>query len=117
MNYFTEDEFKCNCGCGMDVKQELKDKANEAREKAGVPFVISSGARCPAWNRHERGAKNSKHMQGLAMDVRCTDSIARFKIVKALIEVGFTGLDIANTYIHGDIAHDPPMIFIYKKTK
>ena len=115
MEYFGPDEFKCKCGCGFDVNQELKEKADKAREIAGIPFSVSSGARCPTHNKKEKGAPDSKHLSGEAMDIRCTNSVNRYKIVRALILAGFTGIDCSHdTYVHGDIGHTPAMIFNYR---
>ena len=115
-NYFAPDEFKCKCGCGLDVKQEVKDRANHARELAGIPFSISSGARCPQHNKNEKGAPDSAHISGEAIDVRTgNDAYKRFKILKALLDAGFTGIDCSHdAYVHGDIAHKPGMCFNYK---
>ena len=78
---------------------------DEAREFAGIPFVINSAYRSP---EHPLSIKNpsSSHIKGLAVDIKATDSITRFKIVKALIEVGFTRIGIADTFIHVDLDLD-----------
>ena len=75
---------------------------DEAREFAGIPFVINSAYRSP---EHPLSIKNpsSSHIKGLAVDIKATDSKTRFKIVKALIEVGFTRIGIADTFIHVDL--------------
>jgi zinc D-Ala-D-Ala carboxypeptidase len=78
---------------------------DEAREFAGIPFVINSAYRSP---EHPLSIKNpsSSHIKGLAVDIKATDSKTRFKIVKALIEVGFTRIGIADTFIHVDLDLD-----------
>ena len=78
---------------------------DEARELAGIPFVINSAYRSP---EHPLSIKNpsSSHIKGLAVDIKATDSITRFKIVKALIEVGFTRMGISDTFIHVDLDLD-----------
>ena len=78
---------------------------DEAREFAGIPFVINSAYRSP---KHPLSIKNpsSSHIKGLAVDIKATDSVTRFKIVKALIEVGFTRIGIADTFIHVDLDLD-----------
>jgi zinc D-Ala-D-Ala carboxypeptidase len=78
---------------------------DEAREFAGIPFVINSAYRSP---EHPLSIKNpsSSHIKGLAVDIKATDSITRFKIVKALIDVGFTRIGIADTFIHVDLDLD-----------
>ena len=78
---------------------------DEAREFAGIPFVINSAYRSPT---HPESIKNptSSHIKGLAVDIKATDSTTRFKIVEALISVGFTRIGIADTFIHVDLDFD-----------
>ena len=87
----------------MDV--DFLSKLDEAREFAGIPFVINSAYRSPT---HPESIKNptSSHIKGLAVDIKATDSTTRFKIVEALISVGFTRIGIADTFIHVDLDFD-----------
>ena len=49
--------------------QRLAQGLEEVRTRlGGLPLLISSGYRCPALNRAVKGAPNSLHMQGLAVD-------------------------------------------------
>lgn len=72
---FTEDEFKCNCGCGHDVEPELKVKIQKLRNllteraKHDTPLVITAGYRCAEENKRVGGVANSLHMQGKAADL------------------------------------------------
>lgn len=78
---------------------------DEAREFAGIPFVINSAYRSP---NHPLSIKNpsSSHIKGLAVDIKATDNATRFKIVEALISVGFTRIGIADTFVHVDLDFD-----------
>ena len=78
---------------------------DEAREFAGIPFVINSAYRSP---NHPLSVKNpsSSHIKGLAVDIKATDNATRYKIVEALISVGFTRIGIADTFIHVDLDFD-----------
>ena len=78
---------------------------DEARDFAGIPFIINSAYRSPD---HPLSIKNpsSSHIKGLAVDIKATDSKTRFKIVKALIEVGFTRIGITDKFIHVDLDLD-----------
>jgi len=95
--YFKEIEDNMN--------KEFLFVLDEAREFAGIPFIINSAYRSPD---HPLSIKNpsSSHIKGLAVDIKATDSVTRFKIVKALIEVGFTRIGIADTFIHVDLDFD-----------
>ena len=80
-------------------------KLDEAREYAGIPFVINSAYRSPS---HPESIKNptSSHIKGLAVDIRCNTSRNRFIILNALLAVGFTRIGIAKTFIHVDLSFD-----------
>ena len=81
------------------------DKLDEAREYAGIPFIINSAYRSP---EHKESIKNptSSHIKGLAVDIKAKDSITRFKVLDALIAVGFNRIGIAGTFIHVDLDLD-----------
>ena len=91
--YFKEVEYK------MD--KDFLAKLDEAREYARVPFVINSAYRSP---EHPESIKNptSSHIKGLAVDIRTTDSRTRYRVLEALIKVGFNRIGIADTFIHVD---------------
>ncbi len=81
IKYFTRDEFRCPCGkcCGYPVepKEALVRIADEMRGSFGRPMIIvppdghsgGSGVRCQKYNDSLSGsAKNSRHVQGKAID-------------------------------------------------
>ena len=53
-------------------------------------------------NREVGGTENSAHLAGLAVDIKCTDAWSRFKILHALLSVGFQRIGIGRTFIHVD---------------
>lgn len=67
-NHFSDDAFKCACGCGLDCVQELKDKINQVCENTGQQFIITSAARCEYQNNLDGGVWNSEHLFGRACD-------------------------------------------------
>ena len=88
----------------MDVN--FLAKLDEAREFAGIPFIINSAYRSPEHNAKIGGSPNSSHLKGLAVDIKATDSRTRFNVLNALISVGFTRIGIADTFIHVDLSAD-----------
>jgi len=95
---------------------------DEARDCAGIPFVISRGGgfRTVAYNRQliKEGypaSRKSSHLLGLAADIYCTDSQSRYIILDALQEVGFTRLGISPSFIHVDLDTNKPQhrIWVY----
>ena len=85
-----------------NMNADFLNKLDEAREYAGIPFVINSAYRSPT---HPLSIKNptSSHIKGLAVDIRCNTSRNRFIVLDALIAVGFNRIGIADTFIHVDL--------------
>jgi len=77
-------------------------KLNRARDLAGVPFVVNSAYRCKEYNRAVGGSERSAHTKGYAMDIKCLESRDRFKILNALLSVGFKRIGVYGTFIHVD---------------
>ncbi len=86
------------------LRPELVDRLDWAREKAGVPFVITSGFR-PGDPR--------AHGRGWAVDLRCWYSRPRFKILGALLEAGFRRVGVYDKHIHADLDPDLPQEVIW----
>ena len=91
--YFKEIEYN------MDL--DFLAKLDEAREYAKIPFVINSAYRSPD---HPESIKNptSSHIKGLAVDIKANSSRTRYKVLEALIHVGFNRIGIADGFIHVD---------------
>ena len=106
-NYFSTKEQACNC-CGEGkLHPSTLMRANRARHRAGIPFVINCASRCEAHNRAVGGVDNSAHKidsDGFsrALDIRCTNSSDRFAIFAALIVEGFTRIGKYDNFIHAD---------------
>lgn len=121
MKYFTYKEFDSpdEPGSGKNMRHDFLELLDFAREESGTPFKITSGFRTEAYNkdllkRGYKASKNSSHLKGCAADISCTDSVKRSLIVRALINVGFTRLGIAKSFIHVDNDPDKPdAIWLY----
>lgn len=113
--YFKSDEFKCSCGCNMDIEDVVKRMIFEARAIAGVPFVITSGARCLDYNYKIGSRPTSSHIKGLAVDIAVQDNVNRARIVNALYKVGFRrfGHNFEKKFIHVDLDLEKPMPCIF----
>lgn len=103
MSYFTEEELQCKCGCGMGVEDALVNRLDRARHLAGIPFVISSGARCSIHNKNVGGSPNSSHMNGTAVDIATGSSSDRMTILAAVLAAGFNRVGVAKSFIHVDV--------------
>jgi zinc D-Ala-D-Ala carboxypeptidase len=112
MKYFSDDEFKCKCCNVAHMDVLFLSQLNLAREFAAIPFVITSGYRCPKHNK-EVGSTSHNHQDGKAVDIQCTDSQSRLKIVMGLIRAGFRRIGISKSFIHADSMNDVPCIWTY----
>jgi len=85
-----------------NMDEEFLQRLDQARAFADIPFIINSAYRSP---NHPLSIKNpsSSHIKGLAVDIKATDNATRFKIIDALIFVGFKRIGIADTFIHVDM--------------
>ena len=113
VHFFKESEFSFKCGCGFNVmKKEFILLLDIAREKAKTPFKINCGCRCSAHNKNVGGVQDSAHIKGLAVDIHAEDNTARFKIVSALLAVGFKRVLIYGTFVHvdDDLTKDYPIL-------
>jgi len=119
--HFTEEEFRCNCGCEtLNVERTFLERLERARIRAGIPFKIQSGCRCEDHNREEGGKPDSAHLASKtkkckAGDIGARGSRPRFIILDALLSVGFTRIGISKTFIHvdDDPTKDPRVAWLY----
>jgi len=103
-------------GSGQLMDKDFLDLLDEARAIADIPFTINSGYRTELHNEKVGGKPDSSHLKGLAADISCNDSRSRFIIIDALLEVGFTRIGIAATFIHVDLddEKDRNVLWTYK---
>lgn len=108
-SYFSQEEFACKCGCEADnISPELVVRLNAARHAANTPFTITSGLRCVTHNASSGGSPSSSHLNGTAVDIKCTSSKQRYTIIQALLDAGFNRIGIAKSFIHVDIDPSKP---------
>jgi hypothetical protein len=104
--HFSEDEVR-----GLNPRLVLM--LDWARDRAGVPFIIKSGRR-----EEGIGVEDSAHIKGLAVDLACTLSRERFKILEALFWVGFHRIGVYDLHVHADIdISKPPEVCWWGKSK
>lgn len=92
----------------IGLQASLVSLLDKARDIAGVPFKITSGLRTSAQNASVGGVPNSAHLTGEAADISCTDSLARFKMLNAFLQVGFNRIEVCPDHIHVDVSRTLP---------
>ena len=111
LRYFRYEEFDCKCkkcranseGLGIDIMDlDFLMMLDDARHKAGIAFVITSGVRCSSHNRASGGKKDSAHLHGFAADIACNDSRSRGYMIGALYEAGFNRIGVHREFLHVD---------------
>jgi zinc D-Ala-D-Ala carboxypeptidase len=115
--YFKPEEFaKSIPSCRIDdLHHQLLKMLDEARKKAFIPFIINSAYRTREYEISKGRTGYSSHCKGLAVDIKCNDSIDRFLMIKALIDTGFRRIGIYETFIHVDIDYTKPNCIWYGK--
>lgn len=110
MKYFKTSEFDSPDmpNSGMWMNEFFLNKLDDARGIAGMPFTVTSGFRSVKHNALIGGVDGSSHTRGHAVDIACRDSVSRWKIIDALIKVGFNRIGIADTFIHVDDDPEKP---------
>lgn len=104
-DYFSKKEKSCPC-CGLDLVSQNVDfltKLNSARAIYRKPLIVTSMTRCPKHNKEVGGSPGSAHLDGRAVDIRCSGGIERFKIFNALYLAGFRRFEFSSVHIHADM--------------
>jgi len=106
---FSREEFKCNCGkCDYDtVDSKLVEVLQDVREKYNASVTVTSGNRCPAYNKEVGGVKTSQHVKGRAADIQVS-GIEPYEIAQYLDWKYPEGLGIGDyeTFTHVDTRND-----------
>ena len=118
---FSKAEFDCKATGRNEMKPEFLAKLQELRTTLGFPFIISSGYRDPSHPVEARKAAPGQHSQGTACDIQCQDGATAFRIVQKALELGFTGVGIAqdnrrgraSRFVHLDIRTSTPVMWSY----
>ena len=122
--YFSVDEHKCKGTDECEMDEEFMEKLEALRHEFNEPMIVSSGYRHESYNQVIRGAKNSPHLYGKAVDIVISGKSA-YRLMKLSIEHGFTGIGVSQRgphekrFLHIDTmensdTHPRPWIWSYK---
>lgn len=109
---FNLSEFRSKDGANFpkDVFKNIQELANNLqviRDNIKVPITITSGYRSPSHNAKIKGARNSFHVKGMAVDLQARGftpkdlaAAIEFLIDSGAIKQG--GIGIYRTWVHYD---------------
>lgn len=98
---FTPKEIACKGSQSIVINEQALDTLQKARTLLGAPMRINSAYRGIEWNHEVGGSKNSRHKNGSAFDISVGNHNYE-ELLEALMESGFTGIGLYNTFIHVD---------------
>jgi len=113
MKYFTVGEFNCKNTGENQMDPEFIEKVDKLRDHCGFPFVITSGYRSPQHPIEAKKDVPGTHAQGIAADIKITNSAQRYTIIREALEMGFAGIGVASDFIHVDTRGSAPVIWTY----
>jgi hypothetical protein len=105
MKHFSDKEFECKCGCGLNnLKKEVKDILEDVRNHFNMPCLIHSATRCIVHNKNIGGVSSSLHLWGNAVDLHIKN-IDMHKVYKYLDNKysNTYGIGLYDDFIHIDI--------------
>ena len=113
IKHFAKSEFDCKETGENNMDIEFLTKVDHLREICGFPFRITSGFRSKDHSVEIRKPKGGTHTQGIACDIMCDSGSKRYTLVKHALALGFTGIGIADSFIHVDTRTTHPVIWSY----
>ena len=111
--FFKRDEFKCSETGNNEIQDEFIHALDELRESCGFPFAVTSGYRDPSHSVEAKKEKAGQHTLGIAADIAVSGGSQRFIIVSKALELGFSGIGVARTFVHVDIRTSQPVLWCY----
>jgi len=87
--------MSCKCGCGGLPRADFMHRLISIREEAVYEMPISSGFRCPLYNKKvSTSGLNGPHTLGLAADVRVFGYRA-LRLIELARKEGMTGFGVS----------------------
>ena len=92
--HFSKDELRCKCCRRVRMNEDFMIALQQLRFFLGFPLLINSGYRCKQHNMMIGGAKYSKHVQGLAVDISTSgySSDKLWNLFNGIFLTGFKGI-------------------------
>ena len=112
--YFKESELMCKCGCGKtDMDPMFMEMLDMLREELDRPVVLTSAYRCSNHPVEAGKERPGMHSEGKAADIKVSNGSERYRVLDAAYKLGFTGVGVANGFIHLDTRKGTPVVWRY----
>ena len=111
--YFSIEDFNCSETGENNMSVDFIMDLDELRERCGFPFIITSGYRSVKHSREAHKPSGGTHTKGIAADIKVSGGAQRYKVIQEALMMGFTGIGVANTFIHVDERTTTPVIWNY----
>ena len=113
---FSEAELACKHTGRCLMEPAFMDRLQKLRDTLGHPLPITSGYRDPSHPAERKKEKPGSHSRGRAVDIAVTGERA-FHLVMAAGRLGFTGIGVADKFVHLDDMIDfhvhRPTLWVY----
>lgn len=106
-NNFKSTEFDCNgkgCCSKTLIDPKLVEYLQAIRDYFGKPVNISSAYRCKIHNPKVGGVKTSKHIEGMAADIK-VEGVKPSEVAKYAESIGVKGIGLYETDKDGYFVH------------
>lgn len=106
---------RCVPSCSLkDLQVSLLEAFDTLRAYYGSPIHITSAFRSKEYEKQKGRSGVSSHCKGLAIDIACSDSNQRLKLVISATRAGFRRIGIAKNFIHLDLdSNKPKCLWLY----
>lgn len=114
MRYFQTEEFDCQETGDNNMSPEFLELLDQLRHNCDFPFVITSGFRSTQHSKEiNKPNGGGSHTEGIASDIRVRNASERMIVVREAIKLGFTGIGVANSFVHVDTRTTRPVMWTY----
>jgi uncharacterized protein YcbK (DUF882 family) len=113
LRYFDMSEFDCSETGENKMDQSFLAELDELRNVCGFAFVVNSGYRSPLHSIEAAKPKPGMHTLGVAADIAVADGRNRYTLVSNAMQMGFSGIGIAKSYVHLDMRFSDEVMWVY----